>query len=209
MTLSPPFPLCPNTPGSGAAPRSALTSLVLTPQGLRAGDRVIPVSIGRGGVTLAKAEGDGATPAGSHAILGLRYRPDRLAAARFAHLPRHFARPILPGDLWCDDPAHAAYNQPARAPLAASAESLRRADPLYDLILVTGWNAPPATPGAGSAIFIHVWRRPGWPTAGCIAMARADLLWLTDRLTPATRLIVPATLAQTKTRRKTGALGKI
>ncbi|MFB2594004.1 L,D-transpeptidase [Paracoccus sp. p4-l81] len=195
--------------GPGAKPPALHHDMILTPKGLRAGCRLIPVSLGRSGVTLTKAEGDGATPAATLPILGLRYRPDRLPAARFAHLPRDFARPILPGDLWCDDPGHPAYNHPARAPFAPSHEALRRADPLYDLFWITGWNYPDATPGAGSAIFVHVWRRRGWPTAGCIAMALPDLMWLTDRLRPGARLIVPTALAQTKTRRKTGASGKV
>ncbi|TMV57367.1 hypothetical protein FGG78_37230, partial [Thioclava sp. BHET1] len=63
-------------------------------------------------------------------------------------------------------------------------EVLRRADPLYDLILVTDWNRAPARPGKGSAIFIHRWRRPRYPTAGCLAFAPQDLLWLAHRLAP-------------------------
>lgn len=163
--------------------------LTLTPGRLRAPGRSIPVSIGRGGVRADKREGDGATPAGVHRITGLLFRPDRLAA------PAPWARPIGPGDLWCDDPDDAAYNHPVRAPFAASHERMRRADPLYDVVLLTDWNRPKARPGAGSAIFLHQWRRPGWPTAGCIAMARGDLLWLAARAAPGTVLVVPAALA--------------
>lgn len=193
----------------GRQPPVLRHDMILTPQGLRAGTRLIPVSLGRGGIRADKTEGDGATPVGALAILGLRYRPDRLPASRFAHLPRDFARPIGPGDLWCDDASHPAYNHPVRAPFAPSHEAMRRADPLYDLVWITGWNYPDAVPRAGSAIFVHVWRRPGWPTAGCIALSLPNLLWLTDRLTPGARLIVPSVLAQTKTRRKTGASGKV
>ncbi|GAB1378359.1 hypothetical protein MASR1M49_12050 [Pararhodobacter aggregans] len=114
------------------------------------------------------------------------YRPDRLNARA---LPR-WAQPIGLRDLWCDDPAHAAYNLPVRAPFAASHESLRRADPLYDLILTTDWNFPEALPGKGSAIFLHTWRRPGYPTAGCLAFARADLLWIAQRVTPDARILI-------------------
>ncbi len=162
----------------------------LTPAGLWAFGRVLPCSVGRGGITRAKREGDGATPAGTHRIVGLLYRPDRMAA------PAPWAEPIGPGDLWCDDPAHRDYNHAVRAPFAASHEVLRRADPLYDLILVTDWNWPEARPGAGSAIFLHQWRRPGYPTAGCIAMGRADLRWLAERAGPGTRLEVPLALAE-------------
>ncbi|AXC49047.1 hypothetical protein DRW48_04500 [Paracoccus suum] len=165
----------------------------LTPAGLLAFGRLIPVSLGRGGIARAKSEGDGATPAALLHVTATLFRPDRLAA------PAPWARPILPGDLWCDDPAHPAYNRPARAPMAASHEVMRRSDSLYDVVLVTDWNAA-GHPGAGSAIFLHQWRRPGWPTAGCIAMARSDLLWLAARAAPGTPLAVP-NLASARARR--------
>ncbi len=159
--------------------------MVLTPFGLRFRGRLFPCSIGRAGISTAKREGDRATPAGIHRITGLWFRPDRMPR------PAAWARAIGPGDLWCDDPAHAEYNHHARAPLAASHERLRRADPLYDLILTTNWNWPQAMPGAGSAIFLHQWRRPRFGTEGCIAFARPHLLWIARHARPGTRLVVP------------------
>lgn len=164
--------------------------MVLTPTGLRFRGRLFPCSIGKSGITTAKREGDGATPAGMHRITGLWYRRDRLAR------PAPWARPIGAGDLWCDAADHPAYNHHARAPLPASHERLRRADPLYDLILTTDWNWPVAVPGAGSAIFLHQWRRPRFGTEGCIAFARPDLIWIVRHARPGTRLIVPPVLAQ-------------
>ncbi|MDO5648630.1 L,D-transpeptidase [Paracoccus sp. (in: a-proteobacteria)] len=158
--------------------------LVLTPQGVRFQGRVFPCSIGKAGVTATKREGDHATPSGTHIITGLWYRADRLAA------PAPWARAIGPGDLWCDDPGHPAYNLHARAPMTASHERLRRADPLYDVILTTDWNWPDAVPGWGSAIFLHQWRRPRFGTEGCIAFARPHLIWIAARAAPGTRLIV-------------------
>ncbi|MFD1794873.1 L,D-transpeptidase [Paracoccus aurantiacus] len=146
---------------------------------------MIPCSIGRGGVTRDKREGDGSTPAGLLHVAECWYRPDRMAR------PAPWARPVGPQDLWCDESGHPAYNLHVRAPLAASHERLRRADPLYDIILTTDWNWPDAEPGRGSAIFLHQWRRPGAVTAGCIAMARHDLRWLAARAEPGTRLFVP------------------
>ncbi len=157
--------------------------MALTPSGLRFSGRVLPCTIGRGGLTRQKAEGDGATPCGTMRIAGLLYRPDRLAP------PAPWARPILPGHLWSDDPA-LAYNRPVRAPFAGSHEALRRADPLYDIVLLTDWNLARPVPGRGSAIFIHRWRRPGFPTAGCIALDPADLRWLAARAAPGTALRV-------------------
>ena len=160
------------------------TDLVLTPTGLRFMGRVFPCSIGRGGLSDHKREGDGATPRGIHRLVGMLYRPDRMAR------PANWALPIRPGDLWSDDPGHEDYNLMVRAPYAHSHEVLRRADPLYDLVILTDWNWPSAVPGRGSAIFIHQWRRPHYPTEGCIALSRDDLRWIAPRIRYETRLIV-------------------
>lgn len=159
--------------------------LVVTPRGVRFFGRYFTCAIGRGGITTDKHEGDGATPAGTHRIVGLLYRPDRMAR------PAPWAEPIRPRDLWSDDASDADYNQLVRAPYGHSHERLRRSDPLYDLILVTDWNWPVPIAGAGSAIFLHVWRKPRHPTQGCVAFSRSDLMWIIARIGPGTRLIVP------------------
>lgn len=164
------------------------SDLVVTRWGTRFLGRNFPSAIGRGGVVAArdKREGDGASPAGTHRIVGMLYRPDRLARSAVPD----WALPISPGDLWSDDPRDPDYNLMVRAPHRWSHENLRRPDPLYDLILLTDWNWPYAVPGRGSAIFLHSWRRPRWPTAGCVAFARHDLLWIANRIRPETRLIL-------------------
>lgn len=154
--------------------------------GLRFLGRRFPCTLGRGGIVPAEAkrEGDGATPAGEHRIVGMLYRPDRLSR------PTDWALPIGPSDLWSDDPRDIDYNHMVGAPHGFSHEHLRRADPMYDLILITNWNWPDAEPGRGSAIFIHQWRRPGAPTAGCVALARRDLHCIATRISLGTRLMV-------------------
>lgn len=159
--------------------------LVLTPRGVRFRGQTYPCVLGRGGVRGDKREGDGATPLGRHAIVDLFFRPDRIAP------PNAWAKPIRPGDLWSDDPARPDYNHHVRRPYGGSHEVMRRADPMYDLVLVTDWNHPNATPGHGSCIFLHQWRRPGFPTAGCIAFRRDHLCAIAARLRPDDRLIVP------------------
>ncbi len=161
-----------------------VSDLVVTPMGLRFLGRRFPCVLGRGGIVSAKREGDGGTPVGTHRLVGLLYRPDRIAC------PAAWAEPIGPRDLWCDDPTDAAYNHHVRAPFAASHEKLRRADRLYDLVIVTDWNWPDAMPGQGSAIFLHRWRRPGAPTEGCVALRPDHLAWIAARIVPGTRLIV-------------------
>jgi L,D-peptidoglycan transpeptidase YkuD (ErfK/YbiS/YcfS/YnhG family) len=164
--------------------------MALTPMGLRFRGATYPCTIGRSGVTADKREGDGATPAGVHRIVGCLYRPDRMAR------PCDWAVPIRAFDLWSDDPGHEDYNLMVRAPYPGSAERLFRGDRLYDLILLTDWNWPRAERGRGSAIFLHRWRGPGRPTDGCIALAPEHLRRIVARIGFRTRLIVPEGLAE-------------
>lgn len=159
--------------------------IVLTPAGCRFLGRRFACTIGRSGLSRNKREGDQATPRGIHRITGMLYRPDRLAP------PAGWAEPIRYRDGWSDDVSDPDYNRKIRKPHRFSHESLWRPDPLYDLILLTDWNGPTARPGKGSAIFIHQWRRAGFPTQGCIAFRRRDLHWIARRIDPNTRIIVP------------------
>jgi len=159
--------------------------MLLTPSGLLFQGCRYPVEIGRGGLSTTKREGDGATPVGRLRIVAMLYRADRLAR------PAPWAKPIGPQDLWCDAPDHPAYNHPVKAPFSASHERLARPDPLYDIVLVTDWNYPKATSGKGSAIFLHQRRRAGFPTAGCIAFRRKDLIAIARKLKPGTDLLIP------------------
>ena len=162
----------------------SVEDLVVTPLGVRFGGRRYPCVIGRGGIRADKREGDGATPVGVHRIVAMYYRPDRMVA------PAGWAVPIRPGDLWSDAPNAPEYNHLVRAPYAASHEEMRRGDPLYDLVMITDWNWPDAVPGRGSCIFLHQWRRPGYPTAGCVAFRRDHLRQIAALIQPGTRLIV-------------------
>lgn len=146
--------------------------------------RHFPCTLGRGGVTYDKREGDGATPRGVHGLIGMLWRPDRIGR------PTDWAVPIGPCDLWSDDPRDEDYNLMVRVPHRYSHERLRRPDPLYDLVILTDWNWPRAERGRGSAIFIHQWRRPGAPTAGCVALSRDALGWIAPRISVRSRLIV-------------------
>lgn len=162
------------------------TDMVVTRWGARFMGRRFPVSIGRGGMTTDKSEGDGATPVGIWHMMAGAYRADRSLppVAPFAFLP------IGPRDLWCDASDNPAYNHLVRAPFAASHERLARADRLYDVVIVTDWNWPNAVPGKGSAIFVHCWRGPRKPTAGCLAFRPDHLRWILARWSPRSRIIV-------------------
>ncbi|MFN7223218.1 MAG: L,D-transpeptidase [Paracoccaceae bacterium] len=162
--------------------------LVVTRQGAWFMGRRFACSVGRAGIVPAQAkrEGDGATPAGTHRIVGMLYHPARMTR------PADWALPTAPADHWSDDSTDPDYNLMVRLPHRFSHERLQRADPLYDLILITDWNWPQADPGRGSAIFVHTWRRPRFPTAGCVALARPDLIWIATRIRHQTRLIIRA-----------------
>lgn len=158
--------------------------LVLTPLGLRFLNRRYPCTVGAGGLTASKREGDMATPIGTHHIVAIHYRPDRMPP------PAPWATPIGLRDIWSDDSDDPGYNHLGRAPHPYSHEAMRRADPLYDLVMVTDWNWPDAVPAGGSCIFIHQWRRPGYPTAGCVALRPDHLRDIAARVAPGTRLVV-------------------
>lgn len=165
-------------------PRRA--DMVVTRWGARFMGRRFPVAIGRGGLTTDKHEGDGATPVGLWRLMQGGYRADRCPAPD-GPVPM---QAIGPSDLWSNDPGDPAYNHAVRAPYAPSHERLARADGLYDIVLVTDWNWPQTIPGKGSAIFVHVWRGPRKPTAGCLALREDHLRWVLARWTPRSRILV-------------------
>ncbi len=126
---------------------------------------------GRAGLTAHKQEGDGATPLGHLPLERVLYRADRVKPPRCA-VP---LEPIGPDEGWCDDPDDAAYNRMVRLPYPGRHEELWRRDSLYDIIGVLGWNTAPIIRNRGSAIFLHIATADYAPTAGCIALALADL----------------------------------
>lgn len=165
-----------------------MTDLIVGRWGARFGGRMFPCAVGRGGIGRKRREGDGVTPVGRHKIEAVLWRADRPRVRR----PAMPAAAIGPRDGWSDDPADPAYNQPVRRPHRHGHEALRRADRQYDLVAVLDWNRHPVRAGRGSAIFLHVWRRPRHPTAGCIAFRRADLAFILSLWTPRSRVVVRA-----------------
>jgi len=145
-----------------------------------------PAALGRTGIRAVKREGDGATPLGRFEVRQVLYRADRLPRPR-TQLP---VRAIRAGDGWCEDPADRNYNRLITVSPLSGADRLTRADHLYDLIIVLGYNDRPRIRGKGSAIFMHL-ARPGFaPTAGCIALTRHDLLMLLTELRRGSSIMV-------------------
>jgi len=148
--------------------------------------RIVLVSavIGRNGLAAAgeKKEGDGKTPSGIYPLgPAFGYAPT-LATG----LPYRAAGNI---DFWVDDVKSLQYNQWVHgSPAANSFERMKRRDNLYQYGIVIGYNMHPIVPGAGSAIFMHVWRRYNSPTSGCVAInqrhLRQILHWLGQQYQP-------------------------
>ena len=96
---------------------------------LVAGGMRVPCALGRAGITEDKREGDGATPAGTHRLVGVLYRPDRLRRP-VTRLP---AAAIRRDDGWCDDPRASTYNRLVRIPNEWSHEKMWRDDASAEL----------------------------------------------------------------------------
>jgi len=153
---------------------------------LTAGNRVIPVALGRGGILANKREGDGGTPRGTFRPVRLWWRADRCPRPR-TFLP---VRAIGAEDAWCEDPADRHYNQPVRLGLDRRGDRLQRDDHLYDFIIEIDHNTAPRIAGRGSAVFLHLARENFSPTAGCVAMTRSAMLRLLKDLGPDTRIVI-------------------
>jgi L,D-peptidoglycan transpeptidase YkuD (ErfK/YbiS/YcfS/YnhG family) len=170
----------------------------------------VPVVVGRSGVG-PKTEGDGRAPQGAFPLgPAFGYAPEPPPGLRLPYLA------MVPGTLCVDDPASAFYNlvfDPDTLPGErdwASAEAMRRdlahGDDLYRFGVVVQYNSL-RVPGAGSCIFLHLWRSPESPTAGCTAMAEADLLEILRWLDPdAAPLLVQGDWAFLEALREEGTL---
>jgi L,D-peptidoglycan transpeptidase YkuD (ErfK/YbiS/YcfS/YnhG family) len=136
-----------------------------------------PGACGRGGVRADKREGDGASPAGTFPRIALPT----------THLPMSALRPE---DAWVDDPTDPNYNRLVSLPYPAHVEAMWRADGLYDLLVLIGYNTDSPVPVSGSAIFLHIARPDFAPTEGCIAVARDVLAGVLGLIGPGSMITI-------------------
>lgn len=139
-----------------------------------------------------KSEGDGRSPAGAFElgeVFGYSAAPPPGTLMPY--------RPIGPDDYFIDDPGSPDYNSwiklsPGEDPEKRwkSYEKMRREDGLYEYGIVVKHNMAPVVSGRGSAIFIHVSRGRGKPTAGCTALSREELRDLIAWLDPVKKPIL-------------------
>jgi len=184
----------------------------------QAGDAV-PVMLGRSGSAWGlglhgepgdgprKREGDGRAPAGVFGIgTAFGYADGAITSLPYAAMDA--------GD-WCIDVADSPlYNRIVNTrdvgddAIEGSTEPMRRdlhadGDVRYKLGFVVEHNAA-ATPGGGSCIFAHLWRKPGETTAGCTAMAEPVmqelLAWLDAQRQPLFVLLPEGAYAEARVR---------
>lgn len=165
-----------------------LRVLTLSPRAsrglLQLGGLHFPCSLGRSGTSYVKREGDGASPRGSWELRRLFYRADRLPPPRTALAPRT----IRAGQGWCETAGDRNYNRLVPIPYATAHETMKRTDHLYDIVIETSHNERPRVQGHGSAVFFHLRRSDGGPTAGCIAVSLRDMRIILQRVGPKSRL---------------------
>ncbi|MEM6822498.1 MAG: L,D-transpeptidase family protein [Verrucomicrobiota bacterium] len=134
-----------------------------------------------------KQEGDGRAPAGVFK-LGNAYG----YASKIRKHPKLHYHHITVSALLLEDVSSKHYNRhlqlDGRGPLTEweHEQQMRLNDQAHSLKLFIGHNAPPETvPGAGSAIFFHIWRRNGdAPTSGCTTMREKVLRQLIEWVDP-------------------------
>src|SRR5438132_367588 len=110
-----------------------------------------------------------------------------------ASAPRHASRlpyfEVTPTLECVDDPRSAHYNALLEGAGVAkdwtSSERMQNLPTEYALGIVVAHNGPPGLAGAGSCIFLHVWKRPDATTSGCTAMDQSAVEALVGWLDPA------------------------
>jgi L,D-peptidoglycan transpeptidase YkuD (ErfK/YbiS/YcfS/YnhG family) len=142
--------------------------------------------VGRNGIAGpdAKREGDGMTPSGVFRI-GHAFGEADGIQTRLTYLK------MSADCFWIDDPKSPDYNRLVRgARPAVSHEEMKRSDTLYQWGAVIEYNTDPIIPGAGSAIFLHIWEPGNNQTAGCVALQKEDLRRILAWLDPAAQPVI-------------------
>lgn len=185
-------------------PRGGTVPVVLGKKGLGWGKGAVALNANRG---PRKIEGDNKATAGVFRVgPAFGYAPAR--EARWIKLPYVALTKTTEG---VDDPRSRYYNRLVdRLKIARvdwrSSEKMLRTDHLYKWGLFVAHN-PAAEPGAGSCIFLHIWKNSSSATAGCTAMAERDLVNLLRWLDPAARpLLVQLPQQEYEARRATLSL---
>ena len=132
---------------------------------------VFKCTIGKGGITNNKKEGDLKTPIGKYGIGDLYYRKDRIKLPSLSIKKKNIKKNYV----WCNDVKSKKYNKQTIKSNYFKFEKLYRKDHKYDLFIPIKYNYKKIIPGKGSAIFFHITKNYK-NTAGCIAVSKKDFL---------------------------------
>ena len=139
--------------------------------------------IGRKNLNKNKIEGDKTTPVGKFKLGTLYWRPDRVKKPK----TKLFCKPINKKMGWCNDPKSKFYNKEIKIKKGIRHEKLYRYDHKYDYLIVVNYNIKKTISNKGSAIFIHLTKNY-YPTAGCVALKKKDLLILLKLINKKTKI---------------------
>jgi L,D-peptidoglycan transpeptidase YkuD (ErfK/YbiS/YcfS/YnhG family) len=142
--------------------------------------RAMPMYLGTRGFRDAKTEGDLSTPTGVYRIGATMYGIAGNPGVRYAY------HQLVADDYWDENSASPGYNGFVHGTdPGGGSEKLWSTTPQYTYFAVIDYNIPvvAATPARGSGIFLHV--SAGRATAGCLALAQADLVAVLRWLNPA------------------------
>lgn len=140
----------------------------------------IPCTFGLKGLAEPdqKVEGDKRTPSGIFQIgPAFGYKKDLDVNMGFIELSdNHY---------WVSDTNSQLYNTLIDYyPKGVYAEKMKRSDHLYKYGIIIEYNTFNTIKGNGSAIFIHIERKKGYPTAGCIAVSEICIKKLINWIKP-------------------------
>ena len=146
---------------------------------------VFKCSIGKGGKTNSKKEGDFKTPLGKFDIGNLYFRKDRIKSPP----TKIKKKQIKKNHVWCNDITSKKYNKKTLISKNFRYEKLYRKDCKYDLFIPIKYNYKKIIPGKGSAIFFHITKNYK-STAGCIAVSKKDFLIILKLINKETKFII-------------------
>jgi L,D-peptidoglycan transpeptidase YkuD (ErfK/YbiS/YcfS/YnhG family) len=182
------------SPGAAWQPVGDSIAIVVGKSGMAWGSGLIATDSVRASGDPVKREGDGRSPAGVFSLgTAFGYALDPLTGTKLPYLS-------LTGSIECvDDVDSSRYNRivdrSSVTPDWKSSEHMRETGEAYRWGIVVNHNAianpdgaPQPVRGAGSCIFLHIWKDSAHGTAGCTAMQPAQietlLEWLDPKRTP-------------------------
>ena len=192
------------TAASWSSPTGVLRAFERGPDGQwKLASASTPVVLGKNGLGWGVGLMDQPTTGGPRKIEGDNRVPAGIfrVGPAFGYAPADQARwiklgyvPLTKNTEGVDDPRSRYYNQLVdRSKVAKvdwrTSEKMLRADVLYKWGVFVAHNSA-ATPGAGSCIFLHIWRNSSAATAGCTAMPERNLVALLRWLDPAARPVL-------------------